>query len=293
MRGLPDYSGLGLGSAFASGLLFGASDVYVRLASTGLSPRKNLLISLLVGSPLLWAAALALGGEPPVPEALLAYAAAGLLNFGVGRLLFYLAIAYSGVATASVLTTPTIVVASLLAWALLGEPLTPRLALGLLLVVGGVYLARARPSGEPLHGGSHLRGVVAGLASTLAFAGSSVLVRYAGGSLGGSPLYGAAISYTTAIPLALLLALRDGGGWSPRHARAMVLGAALVALAQLSRYVALSILPVAVASVLIALFPVHTVVFARLMARELRERVGSVHALGALLGFAGVAVAIG
>lgn len=283
---------MGLASAFMSGLLFGVSDVYVRLASTGLSPRKNLLISLLVGSPLLWAAALAFGGEPPSSEASLVYVAAGILNFGVGRLLFYLAIAYSGVATASVLTSPTIIVASLLAWALLGEPLTPRLAIALVLVVGGVYLARAKPSGEPLHGGTHLVGVLAGLSSTLAFAGSSVLVRYAGGSLGGSPMYGVAISYTSAIPLALPLALRDGGGWSLRHVRAMALGAALVALAQLSRYVALSLLPVAVASVLIALFPVHTVVFARLMAREIRERVEGVHALGALLSFAGVAIAI-
>jgi len=264
----------------------------VRIASQGLRPGQNLLVSLLIGTPILWLAALLLG-EPPGARAALVYAAAGLLNFGLGRLLFYTSITYAGVATASVLTTPTIIIASMLAWPLLGEPLTPGTLLGLLLVVAGVYLAGEKPSGEPHHGGSRAVGAAAGLASTFVFALSAVLVRYARVAEGGDPLYGAAISYASAIPLGLLLAHRDKGEWSGEHLRYMSVGASLVAIAQLSRYVALSLLPVAVASVLIALFPIHTIMFASLLSEKAREKVRAIHLASAGLSFAGIAIALG
>ncbi|MCE4625410.1 MAG: DMT family transporter [Desulfurococcales archaeon] len=284
----------GLAAAFASGLFFGLSDVLVRLASRGLRPEQNLLLSLAIGLPVLTFLALAFGGPCPGGRALIYYSLAGLVNFVIGRLLFYVSITYAGVATASVLTTPTIILASLLAWPVLGEPLSPRVLAGLILVVVGIYLVKGKPSGEAFHGGNPTLGIIAGLSSSLAFAVSALLVRSAGGYGGGDPLWGSAVSYATALPFALALCLARTGcrGWERESIAYMSGGASIVALAQASRYLALSIVPVAIASALIALFPLHTVAFARLMGRKAREEPGIRHVASAGLAVSGVLLAI-
>jgi drug/metabolite transporter (DMT)-like permease len=66
-----------------------------------------------------------------------------------------------------------------MAWVILGESLTLREALGVAFVVLAVYLTHARPSGEPLHGGRASMGILAGLASTIVFASTAIIVRSA------------------------------------------------------------------------------------------------------------------
>ena len=280
----------GVAAGVASGLLFGLSDALIRAATRGIPPRGLQLLSLLAGAPVLLAVALLHGGEPPAGEALQAYAAAGVLNFAVGRLLFYIAVAGLGAATASVVTSPTILVASLLASLLLGEPLTPRLLSALLLSIAGAVLASARPSGEPRQGLPRGAALAAGAGSVLAFSASAVLVRLAG-LRGGDPLWGSAVSYLAALPVALPLGLPPLARGLRSSSRGEVLaglaGVVVVALAQLSRYAALTLLPVAAASVLISLFPVHTLLFTRLLARETGERATRRHAAGAILAVAG------
>jgi hypothetical protein len=78
---------LGYALAFMAGVFFGASDTLVRAASVRLTPLQNLLVSLLVGTPILWSVALAMGSSVPSGRALLLYILAGLLNFILGRLL--------------------------------------------------------------------------------------------------------------------------------------------------------------------------------------------------------------
>jgi drug/metabolite transporter (DMT)-like permease len=111
--------------------------------------------------------------------------------------------------------------------------------------------------------------------------------------LSGDPLIGAAISYTAALPVAALIVLGDGGDWGGRHLRFMALAAVLVAMAQASRYVAFSKLPVAVASIVIALFPFHTLIFSTILGATARERPGVRHLLAGLLAFLGVVLGLG
>ncbi len=256
-----------------------------------------LLVSLIVGTPLLWLAGFAAGEGIPASRALLLYAAAGVLNFVVGRLLFYIAVAALGASSASIVTSPAIVFSGLLAWAFLGEALTKWDLLGLGLVALSIYIASGKPSGDPLHGLSKVTGLTAGLAASVTFATTAVIIRAAGVE-SGSPILGAAISYTVAIPAAVVMAARAPGSLrvvynAPRWIKAVAaIAAAVAALAQLSRYSALSLAPVAEVVVFISLFPLHTTVLAHVIPRGRGERVRPVHLLAVLVAIAGIASAV-
>lgn len=275
---------------FFSGLSFALGDVLVRAASTGLSPRANLVISLLIGTPAAAAAAVVAGEDLPSPQATYLYILAGLLNFVFGRLLFYYSIAYAGAATSSVVTSMSIPLASLFAWALLSEEPGVGEVVGLASVTTAAILASVRVSGESLGGGSSRLGVLAGLSAAVIFALSSPTVR-AASSMGGAPLWGMSISYASAIPFALALGWRDlAAGARHRQARFMVAAALSTAVAQMLRYSALSIARVATVVVAIGMFPVHTVILSAIILRRgYGERLGVNHAAAAALAVAGIA----
>ena len=275
---------------FFSGLSFALGDVLVRAASTGLSPRANLLISLLVGTPAAAAAAVIAREGLPSIQATYLYVLAGLLNFVVGRLLFYYSIAYAGAATSSVVTSMAIPLASLFAWALLSEEPGVGEVIGLASVTAAAVLASVRVSGEPLGGGSSRLGVLAGLSAAVVFALSSPTVR-AASAVGGAPLWGMSISYAAAIPFATALGWRDlVAGARLRQARFMVAAALSTAVAQMLRYSALSVARVATVVVAIGMFPVHTVILSALLLRRgYGERLGLNHVVAAALAVMGIA----
>ncbi|ABM80405.1 DMT family transporter [Hyperthermus butylicus] len=287
---------LGYAAAFTAGVLFGVSDVLVRAASARLSPLANLLLSLLIGTPLLWLTVAATNSFTADRSALLAYAVAGLLNFVVGRLLFYVSISAIGATSAAVASSPTVLFSALLAWVFLREPIDAERAAGLTAATLAVYLASSRPSGRPLHGEKLGLGVVAGIASSLVFASSTLLVRYAGGYSGGNPVLGTAVSYTVALPIAATLAaaagrLKEITGLT-RHHIFMASAAASVAFAQLLRYIALSIIEVAPAVILIGLYPLHTLLLAAtILPGEAAEKPTARHAVAATLAVIAVALA--
>ena len=287
-------SAYGLGLAFTAGLFFGLSDTFVRAASVKLRPSQSLMISLIVGTPILWLAAAGSGELRVDTYAAFFFVAAGILNFIIGRYLFYLAITYSGATTASIATSPVVVFSSIFAWILLGEELTYKQVVGVVLVMIAVYLVYNRPSGKPMHGGNSTIGVIAGLTSAIVFSVTSLLVRIGAGYHGGDPVGGAAISYTVALlimfPVAPKLSLGEVLS-SRRSMYYMVLAAAVVSLAQLTRYKAFSQCRVAEVSVLISLFPIHTLLFSSLLSGELRENPEVRHALAVLLAVAGVLLA--
>jgi drug/metabolite transporter (DMT)-like permease len=68
----------------------------------------------------------------------------GIANYSLGRALSYASIRRIGVARMAPLGAAWVVFASLLAVPLFGEPLTPRLLLGLALVFGGGVLLASR-----------------------------------------------------------------------------------------------------------------------------------------------------
>lgn len=273
-------------AAFSASLLFGLSDSLVRAASRRLSPYVNLLISLLVGTPILWLAVPATGSLSMGLSALTAYIIAGLLNFVAGRLLFYIAVANLGAATATVATSPVTALSALLAWPLLGEKLMYLQLLGVVLASMAVYIASTRPSGKPFHGEHYLLGIMAALSASLVFATATIMVRYAA-YRGGDPVTGTAISYTVALPFAALLVIAKKQHSNLLHIsrehRYMIAAAISVALAQLSRYYSLTELTVANAVVLIGLFPLHTVAFTTIMGHTTEEKPGKRHVAAAII----------
>lgn len=285
-----DAETIGYIFALMAGLFFGLSDALVRAAAVRLKPLQNLLISLIVGTPLLWLTAVSRGPPTMSTKAFTLYVLAGLLNFVIGRLLFYYAITYAGAATASIATSPTVIVSALMAWVILGESLTVLQLLGIILVVLAVYLVYRSPSGEALHGGKTSLGILAGLASTIVFASTAVIVRSASGYMDTDPIYGVAISYTSALPIVILL---NKGVPDPRllprkHFYYMTLAAVIVALAQLSRYFSLHLVTVAGASVIISLFPFFTILFTYMFRQELKEKPELIHLLASTLAVIGI-----
>jgi drug/metabolite transporter (DMT)-like permease len=89
---------------------------------------------------------------------MLALAALGIVNTGVGYWLFYLLIDEAGAATASVITYVMPVVALFLGFGLLGEQLTIGAVAGLILIAVGAWLAtRRQPSGTSANPGAGMR----------------------------------------------------------------------------------------------------------------------------------------
>lgn len=282
---------IGLTLAFTAGLFFAASDVLVRYASSGLTPLTNLKISLIIGTPLMAIAAIPGGFQGITPYSIGLYALAGLLNFVAGRLLFYIAIRHAGATTASITTTPTVILSAALAWITLGEELTLRQIIGLILVFTAILATSVEPSGKSLGGGKQVYGVAAGLTASLIFALSTILVRQAAGYGGADPLAGATISYLTALIVIMAANPEIPKLRGSRHTKAMVAAAAIVAMAQMSRYGALSLAPVALVSMLIGLFPLHTALLAMLASKHLEEHVGSRHLIAASLAITGIILA--
>ena len=287
---------LGYILAFLSSLLFAASDVMIRAASRSITPRENMLVTLLVGSPILYLISIALGEKTPPIEGLLVYSAIGMLNFYLGRLLFYTAIAGLGAASSAIMTAPVPVTAGLLANLALGEELSLRHIAGLTAVSIAVYLAAARPSGRPLGGVGRRAALAAGLSVIAIFTVSTVAVRWASQSYG-SPILGVFASYLGALSLATIHIAAAGGGDNLRIANLKpdlmftASGGLLVALAQASRYSALSLIPVADAISLISLFPINTVIIASLIP-SLGERIKLHHMLAAIVAIAGLTLVL-
>jgi drug/metabolite transporter (DMT)-like permease len=234
-------------------------------------------------------------GFPRPSPGLALYAAAGLLHFVAGRLLFYTAIAGLGATSAAITSSPTVVVSSLLAWAFLGESLSFYDVVGVALVALGVYMAVSRPSGAPLQGVRRGVALASGIGATLIFSVTAVIVRAAGIQTE-TPITGVAVSYTIALPVAALLASARGyklspslAGAGPRFLAIVVWAGVAVSLAQTARYLALYMTTVANAMILISLFPLHTLLLARIALGGLAgESISSKHAVAATLAFTGV-----
>ncbi|MEB3756192.1 MAG: DMT family transporter, partial [Desulfurococcales archaeon] len=179
---------------------------------------------------------------------------------------------------------------------LLGEALTTLQVLGVFLVMLAVYLVYNKPSGKPLHGGKSSMGVITGITSALIFSFTSLLVRFGAGYSGGNPIFGAAISYTTALLLLSPFLAKNALSEVRSHGKVfyyMVMAAVIVALAQLFRYTAFSVCNVARVSVLITLFPIHTLIFSMMLSAELKEKPGVRHIASVIMAIIGVILASG
>jgi len=141
---------LGAGAVLLSALGYaGAALLYRRWLADAPALGVTALMTAMSSAAFLAPAAAELPGQVPPVSSVLALAALGIVNTGLGYWLFYLLIAEAGAATASVITYVMPVVALILGVGLLGEKLTIGAIAGLILIALGAWLAASRqPPGQ-------------------------------------------------------------------------------------------------------------------------------------------------
>ena len=259
------------------------------------SVAQALSVTVTIGLPIFFMVALAFGALGLVASfsgpAIAYLAAAGILHFLWGRYCNYRATKAMGANLAAPVQQSNMVVTLALAIIVLGEHLTVLRSIGIGLVMLGPVLTYERKRGrvsEPVAGvpggaepraavppkafqPNYAEGYLFALLSSTGYGVSPVLVRLALENQGlTAGIAGGLISYVAAA-LAFVLVLLLPGQW--RHVRALDRGAArwyarsgvLVAMAQMLRYVALTLAPVTVVTPIQRLSLVFRLYFSRLI----------------------------
>ncbi len=286
---------VGVVFAFLAGLGFGFNIVFVRAASGRMSSQTIVLLSLILGTPILLAAA-ALSGQlwSLSMRGWSLYALAGVLHFVVGRSLLYYSIGRIGAASAAVSASPSIVIASILAWILLGEGIGFRLGASVTLISIAVYLVGTKPSGMGAGPRDRILGLAAGLAAAFVYASTTLLVRYTGES-SGFPVAGVFASYLAALAVMLPYTLVIKGFPREILVADKYLGFALaagilVSVGQMLRYEALSLIPVALVVVFVSMNSVYAALLSPLVGSA-REKPGLRHLVAAILAVTALSLA--
>jgi drug/metabolite transporter (DMT)-like permease len=258
----------------------GLTGVVVRRGVLSGSPAMGTLVTVLLGIPL-FAAAAAMTGQFGKMEAFsggdkLALAVIGILQFGLARYSFYRSIRALGANQAELVQMIQIPVAAAIAIIILGEQLVLQTAIGAGLVLAGpVLIIIAR--GSVLSGSGiaiqFKEGLFFGMVAVGAFAVGDNLARSVLSSTG-SPLFGGLLAYIGAAT-ALVLVLLGRGEFRALPAtiiesnRWFLLGALISFVAQMSRYVALSLAPVTIVVPVMRAVPVFTLAFSYLFNRKI------------------------
>lgn len=140
-----------LAIAFATGsaITFATFSVMVRSATRSASPFAGVLISLLIGLPVLIILSLFYSDWSQLTfRAALWFAIGGFLAPGLGRMLLFLSIHYIGVGRAMPLSTLTPFLSTVVAIFWLSEAPGAAVLMAVFLVVGGCALLTMKPAGD-------------------------------------------------------------------------------------------------------------------------------------------------
>ena len=289
-----------IGALFAllGAATFGLNDATVRRGVVTGSVVQGLAVTVPIGVPLFFLAALASGQLFDVGDlaglSVLMLAGAGVAHFVWGRYCNYRAVKAMGGNRAGPVQQTSLLVALVLAVVLLDESVGWLRLVGILLIVAGPTImverqkasapkAEAAATGLPrVAGGSNggdsavvakpvftprlAEGYTFALLSALGYGVSPILVR-AGIEESGLSLLGGLISYGAAATVVVLVILASSNLRSsvrqiePSNLRWFVISGVAVFLAQMFRYMALAIAPVSVVASLMRLGLVFRVIF--------------------------------
>jgi len=278
---------LGALVALLSAFAFSMNGVLVRRGVTRAPPSQGVLVSLLVGVPLFALAALVtgqlfhLGRLPLTSFGLLGLA--GIIHFALGRLFNYHAIAAIGAARTAPLQALQIPYAVAVAYVFLDEAVTVPMLAGIALVLLGPLVILERPNrsarttapgGVPTERLRQGKGYLLAALATVAYGTSPILIRGALAGEAGLSVAGGLVSYLAAAAILLAsLALPSQrslqGAFQPRVVRAFFGASVAIFLAQMLRFLALSLASVAVVATLQRANAIFTLLLAWLMNREL------------------------
>jgi drug/metabolite transporter (DMT)-like permease len=276
---------LGVALGLGSGLCWGAADFFGGLQSRRLAALRVVLWSQVAGA-LVLAAVLAVRGAPPTPPALAWGFAAGAAG-GSALLLFYRGLAEGAMSVVAPVAACGALV-PVVAAAVRGELPSVPAWLGIVAAVAGVVLVSRAPDPGQHPGGRPERVLALALGAALGFGLYLVFVDAGTATPGASPLWVVAGGRASSLLLLSAIALtvgRSRAAWPGRRAGAVALVGVADTTANLLFALAATTGNLAVVGVLGSLYPVATVLLARLL---LRERLSAGQNAGVVLALAGV-----
>lgn len=196
----------GIFYALIAGLFWGTSPVLVKrglthadVSAATLYQQATILLTLVVAALFegdIFAGRIA-------PPAILIFAATGIVGAYMGRTLFVRSVAQIGASRAQSLNNSSPLITVLLAAALLGEPLSFSVLLGVLFIISGVFFVTQT---DPASGsaGEARRITVAAALATLCYGVVPVLKKF-GTDNGGPPVLGALVMHATGLVLLMTL----------------------------------------------------------------------------------------
>jgi drug/metabolite transporter (DMT)-like permease len=260
------------GLAVAGALTIAFSSILVRLSHT--SPSTSAIFRCVYALPLL--AVLAVredrragrAGRRSARERRLAWVAGVFL--GVDLICWHRAIADIGAGLATVLANLQVVAVPLLAWALLGERPGRRVLVALPVVLAGVVLISGALE-QGAYGSDPTAGALLGVATGLTYAGFILVFRH--GSAGrrppAGPLFDVTVSAAaTTLAGGLLLGDVDLVPTWPGHAWLVTLALTSQILGWLLISTSLPLLPAAIASMLLTIQPIGSMVLGAIIFGE-------------------------
>ncbi|MFP4641947.1 MAG: EamA family transporter [Chloroflexota bacterium] len=276
----------GSGAAILCAVGIAASTVFIRRALVRTpDPFLGIIITIIVALPVLvsiTALTENIGNLIAFPwEAYLVLAAAGVLHFILGRVLYYGSIHLVGANITQILVSPNPIYAVILGIILFQEPLTWRILLGTPLIIAGCVLVtwrgRQPNSDSPASTAKTLsplkKGLIFSIVAGLCFGLSPVLIKL--GLLdGGSPALATLVSYiAAAMGLTTFLGNRDIRKRFRHIDRAALIWFTIaglaVAFAHWLRYMAVSLTPVSIVTPLVSTSVLFVLLFSFLINRKL------------------------
>ena len=271
---------MGILLGLAAALLYGGSDFGGGLASRRLGALRVSVVGSAAATVLAWAALFLVGGPGPSVRAVAWGLAAGLAG-GAGTLVLYRGLARGQMSVVGPLSAVGAAVVPVLAGVALGERPSLLAIGGVVVALPAIVLVAASGSVRGKLGGGLVDGLAAGLAFGILFIGLAQAGRNAG-------LWPVASEQTGAllVPLAVALKSRQPLRIPVRSLGLPLLTGASGMAATLAYFYATHFSMLAVAAVLVSLYPGVTVLLARVI---LHERFTPAQRAG--LGLAALAIA--
>jgi drug/metabolite transporter (DMT)-like permease len=253
---------MGILLALAAALLYGSSDFGGGLAARRLGSLRVAVVGSAVATVLAWATLILVGGPGPSLRAVAWGLASGLAG-GVGTLVLYRGLARGQMSVVGPLSAVGAAVVPVAAGVALGERPSLLSVAGVLVALPAIVLVAASGSVRGKLGAGLLDGLVAGLAFGILFIGLAQAGRNAG-------LWPVASEQTGALLITLAVAAktREPLRIPLRAAGLPVLAGASGMAATLAYFYATHFSMLAIAAVLVSLYPGVTVLFARTLLHE-------------------------
>jgi drug/metabolite transporter (DMT)-like permease len=253
---------MGIALGLVAALLYGSSDFGGGLASRRFGSLQVTVIGSAVAAALAWATLIAVGGPGPSFRAVAWGLASGLAG-GAGTLVLYRGLARGQMSVVGPLSAVGAAVVPVAAGVALGERPSILAVAGVLVSLPAIVLVAASGSVRGKLGAGLLDGLAAGLAFGILFVGLAQAGRDAG-------LWPVACEQTGALLLTLAMAVksREPLRIPFRAAGLPVLVGASGMAATLAYFYATHFSMLAIAAVLVSLYPGFTVMLARLILHE-------------------------